>query len=209
MIPRCGRTGSRSARCCAGWPNAATRSPPCSAPASRCRRSASRPLARGVDQRFSAALPGHTKRAVLAGQERLGIQVVERNERAGQPATQDDLVDVPRLVTAYYAEHPDPADPAQRVAFGTSGHRGSALRLSFNDDHIAAATQAICDYRRGAGITGPLYIGRDTHALSEPAFVTALEVLAANDVAVLADSRDGYTPTPAVSLAILAFNEGR
>jgi phosphoglucomutase len=135
--------------------------------------------------------------------------VVERNERAGQPATRADLVDVPRLVTAYYAEHPDPADPAQRVAFGTSGHRGSALRLSFNDDHIAAATQAICDYRRGAGITGPLYIGRDTHALSEPAFATALEVLAANDVAVLADSRDGYTPTPAVSRAILAFNEGR
>jgi phosphoglucomutase len=135
--------------------------------------------------------------------------VAERNERAGQPATQADLVDVPRLVTAYYAEHPDPADPAQRVAFGTSGHRGSALRLSFNDDHIAAATQAICDYRRDAGITGPLYIGRDTHALSEPAFVTALEVLVANDVAVLADSRDGYTPTPAVSRAILAFNEGR
>jgi phosphoglucomutase len=135
--------------------------------------------------------------------------VVERNERAGQPAAQGDLVDVPRLVTAYYAEHPDPADPAQRVAFGTSGHRGSALRLSFNDDHIAAATQAICDYRSGAGITGPLYIGRDTHALSEPAFVTALEVLVANDVRVLADSRDGYTPTPAVSRAILAFNEGR
>jgi phosphoglucomutase len=135
--------------------------------------------------------------------------VAERDERAGQPATQADLVDVPRLVTAYYAEHPDPADPAQRVAFGTSGHRGSALRLSFNDDHIAAATQAICDYRRDAGITGPLYIGRDTHALSEPAFVTALEVLVANDVAVLADSRDGYTPTPAVSRAILAFNEGR
>jgi len=135
--------------------------------------------------------------------------VVERNERAGQPAAQADLVDVPRLVTAYYTEHPDPADPAQRVAFGTSGHRGSALRVSFNDDHIAAATQAICDYRSGAGITGPLYIGRDTHALSEPAFVTALEVLVANDVRVLADSRDGYTPTPAVSRAILAFNEGR
>ncbi|HTW02495.1 MAG TPA: phosphoglucomutase (alpha-D-glucose-1,6-bisphosphate-dependent) [Streptosporangiaceae bacterium] len=135
--------------------------------------------------------------------------MVERNERAGQPAAQADLVDVPRLVTAYYTEHPDPADPAQRVAFGTSGHRGSALRVSFNDDHIAAATQAICDYRSGAGITGPLYIGRDTHALSEPAFVTALEVLVANDVRVLADSRDGYTPTPAVSRAILAFNEGR
>ena len=135
--------------------------------------------------------------------------MVELNERAGQRAAQADLVDVPRLVTAYYAEHPDPADPAQRVAFGTSGHRGSALRLSFNDDHIAAATQAICDYRSGAGITGPLYIGRDTHALSEPAFVTALEVLVANGAAVLADSRDGYTPTPAVSRAILAFNEGR
>jgi phosphoglucomutase len=135
--------------------------------------------------------------------------VAERDERAGQPATQADLVDVPRLVTAYYAEHPDPADPAQRVAFGTSGHRGSALRLSFNDDHIAAATQAICDYRGSAGITGPLYIGRDTHALSEPAFATALEVLVANDVRVLADSRDGYTPTPAVSRAILDYNEDR
>jgi phosphoglucomutase len=131
------------------------------------------------------------------------------DERAGKPATQADLVDVPRLVTAYFAGHPDPGDPAQRVSFGTSGHRGSALRLSFNDDHIAAASQAICDYRSRAGITGPLYIGRDTHALSEPAFVTALEVLAANDVAVLADSRDGYTPTPAVSLAILVHNEGR
>ena len=133
----------------------------------------------------------------------------ERNERAGQPATQADLVDVAALVTAYYAEHPDPGEPEQRVAFGTSGHRGSALKLSFNDDHIAAATQAICDYRAGAGITGPVYIGRDTHALSDPAFVTALEVLAANDVTVLADSRNGYTPTPAVSLAILEHNDGR
>ncbi len=133
----------------------------------------------------------------------------ERNERAGQPATQADLVDVAALVTAYYAEHPDPGEAEQRVAFGTSGHRGSALKLSFNDDHIAAATQAICDYRARAGITGPLYIGRDTHALSDPAFVTALEVLAANDVAVLADSRNGYTPTPAVSLAILEHNDGR
>jgi len=135
--------------------------------------------------------------------------VSERNERAGQPATQADLVDVAALVTAYYAEHPDPGEPEQRVAFGTSGHRGSALKLSFNDDHIAAATQAICDYRAGAGITGPVYIGRDTHALSDPAFVTALEVLAANDVTVLADSRNGYTPTPAVSLAILEHNDGR
>jgi phosphoglucomutase len=128
------------------------------------------------------------------------------DERAGQPATDADLVDVPALVTAYFAEHPDPADPAQQVTFGTSGHRGSALRLSFNDDHIAAATQAICEYRAAAGIAGPLFIGKDTHALSEPALVTALEVLAANDVEVLADARNGYTPTPAVSLAILMHN---
>ncbi len=130
------------------------------------------------------------------------------DERAGKPATYDDLVDVAQLVTAYFAEHPDPADPAQQVAFGTSGHRGSALRLSFNDDHIAAATQAICDYRSAAGINGPLFIGRDTHALSEPALVTALEVLTANDVTVLADKRDGYTPTPAVSRAIIEHNAG-
>ena len=131
------------------------------------------------------------------------------SERAGQPARQADLVDVAGLVTAYYAEHPDPSVPQQRVAFGTSGHRGSALKLAFNDDHIAATTQAICEYRAQAGITGPLYMGRDTHALSEPAFVTALEVLAANGVAVRVDSRGGYTPTPAVSRAILAHNEGR
>ncbi len=131
------------------------------------------------------------------------------NDRAGQQAAQSDLVDVAALVTAYYAQHPDPADPAQQVAFGTSGHRGSAFRVSFNDDHIAAATQAICEYRARSGITGPLYIGRDTHALSEPAFVTALEVLAANDVRVLIDSRDGYTPTPALSRAILIHNEDR
>ena len=131
------------------------------------------------------------------------------NDRAGQQAAQSDLVDVAGLVTAYYALHPDPADPAQQVAFGTSGHRGSALRVSFNDDHIAAATQAICEYRARSGISGPLYIGRDTHALSEPAFVTALEVLAANDARVLIDSRDGYTPTPALSRAILIHNEDR
>jgi phosphoglucomutase len=130
------------------------------------------------------------------------------DERAGTPATSADLVDVAALVTAYFTEHPDPADPAQQVAFGTSGHRGSALRHSFNDDHIAAATQAICEYRAGAGIAGPLFMGRDTHALSEPAMVTALEVLAGNDVTVLIDSRDGYTPTPAVSRAILARNAG-
>ncbi|MFD0577834.1 phosphoglucomutase (alpha-D-glucose-1,6-bisphosphate-dependent) [Dactylosporangium darangshiense] len=124
--------------------------------------------------------------------------------RAGQPAQRSDLVDVPRLITSYYAEHPDPADPAQQVAFGTSGHRGSSLRGSFNEDHIVATSQAICDYRAAQGYTGPLFLGRDTHALSEPATVSALEVFAANDVTVLIDSRDGYTPTPAVSHAILA-----
>jgi phosphoglucomutase len=134
---------------------------------------------------------------------------VPPNERAGQRPAPADLIDVGKLVAAYYDEHPDPGQPDQRVSFGTSGHRGSALRLSFNEDHIAATTQAICDYRKDAGVTGPLYLGRDTHALSWPAFCTALEVLAANDVAVLIDSRDGYTPTPAVSLAILMANDGR
>jgi phosphoglucomutase len=131
------------------------------------------------------------------------------DERAGQPATAADLVDVAALVTAYFSEHPDPAEPSQRVSFGTSGHRGSALRLSFNDDHIAATTQAICEHRAAAGITGPVFVGRDTHALSEPAMVTALEVLAANDAEILVDSRDGFTPTPALSRAILAYNDDR
>ncbi len=128
--------------------------------------------------------------------------------RAGQPAAAGDLVDVAKLVTAYYALHPDPADAAQRVAFGTSGHRGSALTATFNEDHIVAATQAICEYRVSEGIEGPLYLGADTHALSEPAQVSALEVLAANGVRVLLDERGGYTPTPAVSRAILAHNQG-
>ena len=126
--------------------------------------------------------------------------------RAGQPAAPSDLVDVPKLVTAYFAVHPDPGEPAQRVSFGTSGHRGSAFTATFNEDHIAATTQAICDYRDAGGIRGPLYLGADTHALSEPAQVTALEVLAANAVHVLRDARGGYTPTPAVSRAILAHN---
>ncbi|MET8308633.1 phosphoglucomutase (alpha-D-glucose-1,6-bisphosphate-dependent) [Micromonospora sp. NPDC005173] len=129
--------------------------------------------------------------------------------RAGQPAEAADLVDVPRLVTAYYAEHPDPADPAQQVSFGTSGHRGSSLRNAFNSDHILAVTQALCDYRREHGPDGPLFLARDTHALSAPAAVDALEVLAANGVTVLVDSRDGYTPTPALSHAILTHNRGR
>jgi phosphoglucomutase len=126
--------------------------------------------------------------------------------RAGQPAAPGDLVDVAKLVTAYFAVHPDPGEPAQRVSFGTSGHRGSAFTATFNEDHIAATTQAICEYRDGQGIRGPLYLGADTHALSEPAQVTALEVLAANGVHVLCDARGGYTPTPAVSRAILAHN---
>jgi phosphoglucomutase len=132
-----------------------------------------------------------------------------QHERAGQAARPEDLVDVARLVTAYYALHPDPADPGQRVAFGTSGHRGSSLAAAFNEDHIAATSQAICEYRRARGTDGPLFLGADTHALSEPARVTALEVFAANDVTVLIDSADGYTPTPAVSHAVLTHNRGR
>ncbi|MFE3880984.1 phosphoglucomutase (alpha-D-glucose-1,6-bisphosphate-dependent) [Kitasatospora sp. NPDC059146] len=126
--------------------------------------------------------------------------------RAGQPAQPGDLVDVARLVTAYYALRPDPQEVAQRVAFGTSGHRGSSLDVAFNEDHIAATTQAICEYRAEQGVAGPLFLGADTHALSEPAKATALEVLAANGVRVLIDDADGYTPTPAVSHAILAHN---
>jgi phosphoglucomutase len=127
-------------------------------------------------------------------------------DRAGTPALPEDLVDVARLITAYYAEHPDAAVPEQRVSFGTSGHRGSSLALGFNEDHIVATTQAICEYRAGQGIGGPLFLGADTHALSEPATVSALEVLVANDVEVLVDSRGGYTPTPSISRAILTHN---
>ncbi|MFI6335445.1 phosphoglucomutase (alpha-D-glucose-1,6-bisphosphate-dependent) [Streptomyces sp. NPDC050535] len=132
-----------------------------------------------------------------------------QHERAGNPAGPEDLVDVARLVTAYYALHPDPAEPGQRVAFGTSGHRGSSLATAFNEDHIAATSQAICEYRAGQGIDGPLFLGADSHGLSEPARVTALEVFAANEVPVLLDNADGYTPTPAVSHAILTHNRGR
>jgi phosphoglucomutase len=128
--------------------------------------------------------------------------------RAGTPARPEDLVDLTALLTAYHDVHPDPAVPAQLVSFGTSGHRGSSLQAAFNDDHIAATSQAICEYRAAEGTRGPLFLGRDTHALSEPAWVTAVEVLSANGVRVLVDSRDGYTPTPAVSHAILAHNRG-
>ena len=129
--------------------------------------------------------------------------------RAGQPATQAMLTNVPRLVAEYYTRHPDPAARDERVSFGTSGHRGSSFRGAFNEHHILAITQAICEHRRSQGYDGPLFIGIDTHALSEPALESALEVLAANDVEVMVDSRDGFTPTPAVSHAILRYNRGR
>jgi phosphoglucomutase len=131
------------------------------------------------------------------------------SERAGKPAEPSMLVDADRLVGAYYDVHPDPSVPGQAVSFGTSGHRGSALNASFNDDHIAATSEAICRYRRGQGIDGPLFIGRDSHALSNPAMRTALEVLVANGVEVMVDSRGGLTPTPAISHAILTYNRGR
>ena len=131
------------------------------------------------------------------------------SSRAGQPAEPSDLVDLSSLVTAYYTREPDPENVDEQVAFGTSGHRGSSLRTSFNEAHILATTQAICDYRKAQGFDGPLFIGRDTHGLSEPAWVSALEVLVANDVTVLVDAADRYTPTPAVSHAILVANRGK
>jgi len=130
------------------------------------------------------------------------------HERAGQLARPEDLIDIAEVVTAYYTRTPDVENPDQQVSFGTSGHRGSSLDTAFNEAHILATTQAIVDYRRANGIGGPVFIGRDTHALSEPAMVSALEVLIANDVAVLVDDRGRYTPTPAVSHAILAHNAG-
>lgn len=131
------------------------------------------------------------------------------HERAGQPAQPEDLVDVAHLVTAYYTGVPDPDVVDQQVAFGTSGHRGTSLTTSFNEAHILATTQAICEYRREQGIDGPLFIGRDTHALSEPAWATALEVLAGNGVTTMVDAADRFTPTPGVSHAILRANASR
>jgi phosphoglucomutase len=128
------------------------------------------------------------------------------SERAGQPVDPSDLVDVDALIAAYHDGHPDPSDPAQRVAFGTSGHRGSSFRNAFNEAHILATTEAICRYRTQRGYSGPLFLGRDTHALSAPATATALSVLVARGVAVHVDATDGYTPTPAVSHAILVAN---
>jgi phosphoglucomutase len=128
---------------------------------------------------------------------------------AGKPAPKELLVDVARLVKEYYERRPDPDDPTQLVSFGTSGHRGSPLRGTFNEAHILAITQAICEYRRGQGIDGPLYMGKDTHAVSEPAQRTALEVLAANNVDTIIQENDGITPTPVISRAILVYNRDR
>src|SRR6266567_4735000 len=128
---------------------------------------------------------------------------------AGKPAPASMLVNVPRLVTAYFSGRPDPSVPSQRVAFGTSGHRGSAFNNAFNEAHILAISQAVCDHRNSRGISGPLFIGIDTHALAEPALASALEVFAANGVEVMIDAEDGYTSTPAISHAILTTNQGR
>src|SRR5882757_7190874 len=131
------------------------------------------------------------------------------NPLAGKPAPRDILVNVPRLITAYYKEVPDPAIPSQRVAFGTSGHRGSAFDAAFNEWHILAITQGICEYRKKQGTDGPLFLGMDTHALSVPALASALEVLAANGVEVMLAENDEYTPTPTLSHAILTYNSKR
>jgi phosphoglucomutase len=131
---------------------------------------------------------------------------VETTNQPGTLPSPDTLVNIPRLIAAYYALHPEPGNAAERVAFGTSGHRGNAFAASFNDDHIAAITQAIVEYRQGQGTTGPLFLAQDTHGLSEPAFTTALEVLAANGIDAMIDEKLGYTPTPALSHAILTYN---
>ncbi len=128
------------------------------------------------------------------------------HQLAGKPAPRELLINIPRLVAAYYVQHPDPTDPGQRVTFGTSGHRGTAAENSFNDDHIAAICQAIVEHRRSRQIRGPLYLGMDTHALSEPAWITAVEVFAANEVELVVDQARGYTPTPVISHAILTHN---
>lgn len=128
---------------------------------------------------------------------------------AGKPAPRELLVNVPRLISAYYTHKPDPANPTHRVSFGTSGHRGTSYKHSFNEDHILAISQAICEYRQRESIDGPLYLGMDTHALSEPALYTAVEVFAANGVHVYIQAGLGYTPTPVISHAILTYNHGR
>src|SRR5512135_2209018 len=119
------------------------------------------------------------------------------------------LVNVPRLISAYYTAEPDPFDPAQKVVFGTSGHRGSSLRGNFTEDHILAISQAICEHRQAQGFTGPLFIGMDTHALSEPALASAVEVFAGNEQEIMIQTGLGYTPTPVISHAILTYNRSR
>ncbi|MCB9898631.1 MAG: alpha-D-glucose phosphate-specific phosphoglucomutase [Planctomycetes bacterium] len=153
--------------------------------------------------------PCSPPRLVTLDGPRVRRTVVSVHPLAGKPAPSDVLVDVEKLLAAYDEVHPDPSEPTQRIAFGTSGHRGSSLDAAFNDDHIAATTEAIVRYRKAQGTTGPLFLGRDTHALSEPAFRTALSVLAAHGVDVMVDAADGYTPTPVISHAILTHNRGR
>src|ERR1700685_4532532 len=144
------------------------------------------------------------------GQQRLRMRNVNNiNPRAGQLAKASDLVDVPKLITAYYEDRPDPQVPEQRVVFGASGHRGSSFDRAFNEWHILAITQAICLYRQQQKIDGPLFLGIDTHALSRSALASALEVLAANGVDVMLSAKDDFTPTPVISHAILTYNHGR
>jgi phosphoglucomutase len=151
------------------------------------------------------------RRQALETRQRFFVQgdIMSIHPLAGKPAPRDLLADIGALRDAYFSRKPDPAEIGQRVAFGTSGHRGSSLRGTFNEDHVLAITQAICEYRSGRGISGPLFLGKDTHALSEPALVSALEVLVANGVDVMVDADDGYTPTPAISHAILTYTRGR
>ena len=127
---------------------------------------------------------------------------------AGQLAPRELLINVPRLISNYYTRHPDPSDPLQQVAFGTSGHRGTSTEGSFNEDHVLAISQALCEYRQQQGLTGPLFIGKDTHALSEPAQITAIEVFAGNGIEFRYQVNQGYTPTPVISYAILTYNQG-
>ncbi len=131
------------------------------------------------------------------------------HELAGEPAPRELLINVPRLVSAYYSHQPDPDDPAHLVSFGTSGHRGVSLANSFNEAHVLATTQAVCELRSSRDTTGPLYVGMDTHALSEAAFASTVEVLAANEVETVVQSGRGYTPTPVIAHAILTYNRGR
>ena len=134
---------------------------------------------------------------------------MDPRDYAGKPAPRELLPNIPRLVTAYYTNKPDPDKSNEQVAFGTSGHRGTSLANSFNEDHVLAICQAICEYRQAQGISGPLYMGMDTHALSEPAFASAVEVFAANQTDIFIQKGLGYTPTPAISRAILVYNKGK